>query len=135
MTKSKIDPYYRYQHEGQLSKNAERVKRREKERLEKERLKQMNEEAKRRAEANTEYELDDLILDAKKSGDYDLASDLLDRKAEVEAKRESERLWLRHGSDPRDVAMQIMRRVKQKHPEEFEEFRSVYDKLEEEYKS
>ena len=135
MTKSKIDPYYRYQHESQLRKNAEREKRREQERLEKERLKQINEEAKRRTNANTEDELDELITDARKSGNYDMASDLMDRKAEIEAKRESERLWIRHGADPHDMAMKVLKQVKQKHPEDFEDFKSAFDKLEEDYKS
>ena len=119
MTKSKIDPYYRYQHEAQLSKNVEREKRREQERLEKERLKQINEEAKRRTLANTEDELDDLILDARKSGNYDMASDLLNRKAEIEAKRESERLWIRHGRDPHEEASVILKKLKEEYPEEF----------------
>ena len=127
MTKSKIDPYYRYQHEAQLSKNAEREKRKEHERLEKDRLKQINEEAKRQTEANTEDEFDALILDAKKSGDYNIASDLLDRKAEVQAKRESDRLWLRHGTSPEDMTIEVMKKMKQRYPDEFLKVSEIED--------
>lgn len=64
-----------------------------------------------------------------------MASDLMDRKAEIEAKRESERLWIRHGADPHDMAMKVLKQVKQKHLEDFEDFKSAFDKLEEDYKS
>ena len=63
-------------------------------------------------------ELDVLIRDAKKSGDYSLASDLLDRKAELEAKREVDRIWIKKGPISEDLAIKIMRKLKKKYPEE-----------------
>jgi len=119
MTKTKLDPYYRYQHEKQFIKNAE-IKKRKEQKREEERLKQINEEAIHATQPDTTSELDDLIMDAKVSGDYDLASDLLDRKAELEAKQEAERLWIKSGIDPEQYALEMLKKLKQKHPEEFQ---------------
>ena len=63
-------------------------------------------------------DLDVLIRDAKKSGDYSLASDLLDRKAELEAKREVDKIWIKKGPISEDLAIKIMRKLKKEYPEE-----------------
>lgn len=116
--RGKLDPYYRYQHEKQMLKND---KKRQEENIKKEE-ERLNKVAQQNRDiikySETHDELDDLIRDAKKSGDYSLASDLLDRKAELEAKREVDRIWIKKGPISENLAIKILRKLKKDHPEE-----------------
>ena len=117
--RGKLDPYYRYQHEKQILKN-DRKRQEENIQKEEERLKKLAEQTRDAIKhSETEDELDDLILDAKKSGNYDTASELLDRKAEIQTQREMTRLWIRHGVEPEEVGLEVLKKLKKKNPEEF----------------
>lgn len=116
--RGKLDPYYRYQHEKQILRN-ESKRQDDNIKREEERLKTVTQQDRDTIKySETHDELDELIRDAKKSGDYSLASDLLDRKAELEAKREVDRIWIKKGPISEDLAIKIMRKLQKDHPEE-----------------
>jgi hypothetical protein len=53
----------------------------------------------------------DLYQDAKRSGDNNLAMEILDQRLKLEAKKEVERAWIRTKS-PEDVTVEILEKLK-----------------------
>ena len=53
----------------------------------------------------------DLYQDAKRSGDNDLAMEILDQRLKLEAKKEVERAWIKTKS-PEDLTVEILEKMK-----------------------
>ena len=106
MTKVIRDKYYHYQHEKQLMKNQDRQ-------LQQDKLNQQTSDQLNEVEEDRELAIDDHIKSAKKSGDWELASQLLDEKIMYEAKHEANKLWLKVGINPSDLTIDVLKRWKE----------------------
>ena len=89
----------------------------------KRRMEEFNKKAKEIAQEKEEVKyqegIEDLIQEAKRSGNYDLASELIDKRIEMETREESKRTWdrfnIRSGGklEPENLTNEVFKKLRE----------------------